>query len=442
MIGLRRYLLHFAGFPKEIRLLLGMTTLATLNEGIFMTLFPLLLKALGRLEGSIGDILAVQFISLAVFSLPAAALTQRIGRKKMFLAGSLLIAVSSIGYVAFADTFYVFLFAAALGCGMSLLQVNTAPFLHDYSCQDTQPYAFGLAAALGTGAMFVGTVAGGAIADTLARSLAGWIPLAQVPDSLLAKAYAVVLITSGALTLGIALLAALVHDRKWSPKPEGYLTRFRDLLKQRLTWSQVSYTLLIGIGAGMVVPFFPVFLRETLRAPASIVGGLQGISMLIIALATLTTPLLIARFGRVRTVNISQAISLPFILGIAYGPMIVNQGYTAAQAIAFTGAMFIIRNALMNLVNPVNSQLLMDLYGKRQRLNIVSLNIMLFPLGRAIGAKVGGQMMADISYQAPYWGTFVLYAVGIVLYYFAYAAIEREFQRRVNAGIDTTNGML
>ncbi len=412
------------------------------NEGAFMTLLPLLLKALGKLEGTIGDIFAMQFLSLAVFSLPAAALTQRIGRRSVVFAGSLLTAVASIGYVIFASTPFVFLFAAGLGCGMSFLLVNNYPLLHDYSTHDTQPYAFGLSAALGTGAMFTGTVAGSAIADTLARLMAGWIPLSLVSDAILAKAYGAVLIFSGAMTLGIAVLMACIDDRKWSPKTESYLTGIISLLKQRLTWSQASYTLLIGIGAGMVVPFFPVFLRVTLGASASVVGGLHGFSMLMISLAALTTPLLIARFGRVRTIIVSQAISLPFILGIAYGPMIVLLGYTPLQALAVTGAMFIIRNAFMNLVNPVNNQLLMDLYGDRQRINIISLNIMLFTFGRAMGAKVGGHMMIDISYQSPYWGTLILYAAAIALYYFAYTAIEREFQRRVRAGEDTSNGMI
>jgi MFS family permease len=422
--------------------MLGMATLAMFNEGAFMTLFPLLLKALGRLDGTIGDVLAVQFVSLAAFSIPAAALTRKAGRKRAVIIGSLLIAFASVGYVLFANTYLVYLFAAALGCGSSFVQVNTMPFLHDYSNQDTQPYAFGLVAALGTIAMFIGTVAGGAFADTLARAMAGWIPLWQVTDAVLAKAYGVVLILSGTLTLGIAGLMSFVNDRKWVSKAEGYLQEFAALLKQRLTWSQVSYTLLIGVGSGMVVPFFPVFLRVMLHAPASVVGGVQGASMLMIAVGTLLTPMLIHRFGRVRTINVSQAISLPFILGIAYGPLLVLLGFSPLRALFVTGLMFIIRNTLMNLVNPVNNQLLMDLYGERQRLNIISLNIMVFPLGRAIGTKIGGNMMASINYQAPYWVTLALYAVGIGLYYLAYAKIEREFQRRVKSGEDMNKGIL
>jgi predicted MFS family arabinose efflux permease len=120
----------------------------------------------------------------------------------------------------------------------------------------------------------------------------------------------------------------------------------------------------------------------------------------------------------------------------------VGLGFAPIAAIVITGVMFIIRNSLMNLVNPVNTQLLMDIYGERQRLNIVAINMMAFPLGRALGAQVGGNMMRHINYQSPYWVTLVLYAGGILLYFLAYAKLERKFQKRVRAGEDISAGML
>ena len=416
--------------------------LVAFNEGAFFTLLPLLLNSLGMPEDVIGYALAMRFVSMALISFPAAALSQRFARKNLLLIGGVIFVISAICQIIFAATPLIYVFAGGMGAGAGFFIVNAAPFMHDYSTHDTQPWVFGGFAAVNTGMMFLGTVLGGGAADLTARMLAGWTPLSQVPELTFAQAYGIVLIAGGGLaSLGI-LLILTIHDVKWAPSYERYWSDIRELFRHRLTWAQFSFTLIIGLGSGLIVPFFPVFLRVMLNVPASVVGALQGAAMASVALGVLATPWLISRFGRVGTVAGSQAISLPLILGIAYGPFLVTLGLAPIVAVVFTGAMFIIRNSLMNLVNPVNTQLLMDIYGERQRLNIVAINMMAFPLGRALGAQVGGNMMRHIDYQSPYWVTLVLYAGGILLYYFAYAKLERRFQKRVRAGEDTSSGML
>lgn len=436
------YFRRFTGFPREVKLFMAAFALIMLNEGAFFTLLPLLLDGLGLPEDAIGTALATRFVCIALISLPAAALSQKFARKRLLLLGGVIFVVSAVCQVIYAATPLLYVFAGGMGIGAGFFMVNAAPFMHDYSSHETQPYVFGAFGALGPGMMFIGTTAGGAAADLAARALSGWIPLAQVGMPVLIRAYSIVLITCGALAGGCLLLAALMRDTAWRRSTESYFTRILSLFRQRITWSQFTFTLVIGLGSGLVVPFFPVFLKVMLGVPASVVGVLQGVAMASVSLGVLATPYLIVRFGRVGTIVASQAISLPFILAIAYAPFLVALGVLPAVAIVATGAAFIIRNALMNLANPVNAQLLMDIYGDRQRMNIVAINMMTFPLGRAIGAQVGGNMMRHLNYQAPYWATFFLYAFGIVVYFLAYGALEREFQRRVRNGEDITEGML
>ncbi len=87
---------------------------------------------------------------------------------------------------------------------------------------------------------------------------------------------------------------------------------------QKTVMSLLFYNLLIGFGAGLVLPYVNVFISRKLGVDTAVVGVIQSFSQGATALAALLSPVLADRFGRVATCR--TLIGPSFLLLIALPP--------------------------------------------------------------------------------------------------------------------------
>ena len=162
---------------------------------------------------------------------------------------------------------------------------------------------------------------------------------------------------------------------------------------------------LVGLGAGLVVPFFNVFFKNKLGATPEQIGIIFALGNVAVAVGTVLAPIVSSRLGKVRAVAFTQLSSIPFIFGIAVSP---NLGFATVS--------FLARGALMNMVAPILSNFAMEVVQTEERATTSGLTTMADNIPRALGSSVAGQMMTEGNYVLPYMITSVLYFFGSTLF--------------------------
>jgi MFS family permease len=176
----------------------------------------------------------------------------------------------------------------------------------------------------------------------------------------------------------------------------------------------VFVNMLIGIGAGMVVPFFNVYFYKVLNATTGQIGLIFSVGQIVMVAGLLIIPMLVGRFGKVRTIALTELLSIPFLILIALTMNI----YLAAVG-------YIMRMTLMNMANPAISSFNMEIVAEQERATVSSLTQTGWYLLYAISTFISGIMMSRGSYLLPFLITCVVYVIAAVAYYVFFLRIER-----------------
>ncbi|MDI6823809.1 MAG: MFS transporter [Bacillota bacterium] len=392
--------------------------MASVAMGAFMTTQGLYIMCLGYGEELLGLILSGRMVAGALGALPAGMISDRYGRKPVILVTTLLVATGWLGQAVFPHPTAMFLFSCLVGLAGTAQWVVGAPLLADNTSAGNRHMFFGLQFALMTAGMMVGNLAGGALPDLLLGRPGTWIwmepasrGLPAGPDLGRAAAFRVSLVVFSLLTLASITPALMITEaRPVSASSRAPLADLVGLAGRGEVRGLITYSVLIGFGAGLVVPFFNVFLSEKLGASPTVVGLILSLSNGATAVAGLLAPALVPRLGRVRTVVFTQVASIPFLLMIAVPPWLWLVGT----------AMFF-RSALMNMSSPVAASFSMEIMEPHLRGTTSSLMRIADSLARALSSVCAGWIMARWGYDLPYVLTAALYMAASLIYY-------RQFQ--------------
>ena len=105
---------------------------------------------------------------------------------------------------------------------------------------------------------------------------------------------------------------------------------------------------LIGLGAGLFLPYLNVYFVQQLGASPAVYGWISGASTLTRLGATLLAPAVAGRLGTVGAIAGTQLASVPFLLLLGFAPQL------GLAALAF-----LIRGALMNMAFPLQTSFTM-----------------------------------------------------------------------------------
>lgn len=381
-------------YNRNIKLTFIANILTQVGLGIFMVIYNFYIRELGFNELVNGKVISMTSLATALVLIPAGIMSDKVGRKKLMLYGAI-----STGVILFARSMVeaqslLVLFAFVTGLASAFIQVSIIPWLAENSKPEQRVHLFSIHFATMTAANVVGSLFGGIMTDLFAII---------VPD-----------LDSIRYTLFIGaflFLSALFPIMKLSekrpitqgrPKFEGtdWAIAHKGSIKIILLFAVAQ--LMIGFGAGLVIPYLNLYFADRFMASNSLIGLVISLGQGATAIAMIIGPMVVRRLGEVKAVVVLQLMSLPFLLLTAY----TQQFWLAALG-------FLFRQALMNAGNPIQMSLMMSKVDDSMKGLANSVNQMVFNLGWAIMGPVSTGIV--LKYGS-YWGYATVFTITAGLY--------------------------
>jgi MFS family permease len=408
-------------FTPNVRKLIVSSVTRAFGWGITQTLFNIYVLTLGYSNAFLGVLMSLNAFSMAIASLAAGAYVSRVGPKYSITVGLLTSTIVGFSRVMFPIPDVLLITAVLAGIGFALINISYTPLMSRNCTAYDRTHAFGTSQSL--------TILSSFISNTIAGFLPGLIAIyLGIPfGSALSLQLALL---AHVFPLALSILPILVIDETAPPEPENDLidssfselepVKLKDARKLALKFGIVN--LLIGLGAGFVIPYLNIFFWEFYNLPLPVIGLVQGFGSLSVAAGAFLSPVLSTRIGKVKTVLFTQALSLPFLFFIA---TIINPLVAIAS--------YVLRVVLMNAGGPVNAALRMELTPEEWRPNMEAVNMFAWNLPWAFSTLVTGPLYDLNLYLVPFWFTLTSYSASTVLYAAFFWNIEkRKLQPNAN----------
>ena len=407
------YVAHMRLFSRNVWLVLLYGMGIGLTFGVFLFTFNFYVLSLGPSynEAFLGTLQSAASFATIAMALPAAYIAQRYPPKWVMIAGGLIGAVAYLGIVLFPTEGALILFRMLAGVSMSLGTVAGAPFLMANTGAAERQWAFSYQAGLSTVASFFGNLLAGLLPSRLG-ALAGVGPTDTLAYQLALGSMAVL----SALTI-IPLLFIRATPAPAGPPPELPWVQVRRYA--RLFAVILLPSLIIGLGAGLMQPFMNVYFRNVYSKSDAAIGIVFALGGLAMAVGQFAGPPLADRWGKINTVMLTQALSVPFLIILGLGAWLVPAGLaTAGVFFVLAGVAYIFRLALMNLSNPVYQTFILEKVPQQAQALSISLTNLVFQVGWFIMPQVSGQLQVThgpSGFAYVFAGVTVLYVTAILV---------------------------
>ncbi len=367
-------------------------------------------------EGFLGLILSLKTLSLAVFSIPCAMVVNKIGKKKGILLTMIIVPITIILQGLTMNKWSILILSILQGGANCFMMVSEGPFFMENSSPKNRLTLFSYS-----------------FADNVFSTMFGYFVFGQLSGnmnknfgSINSLRYSIVI--SGILGLISCTFVAFIKDKN-ACTIESKSSFFKDLIqvtKKKYPLNFLLYNLIIGFGAGLVVPYFNVYLKYKVNATTGQIGVIMSLAQAATGIGGLITPRMAYKFGRVKTIIMCQVASIPFLMLIALPPNI--------NIVAI--ALFI-RNGLMNMASPVVGNMSMELIEEHERPMFASINNISNNLSRALSAVVAGFIMNNFSrgYEIPYFITSIMYIAGTAYFYKCFKGFDKKKSKSSKLGM-------
>ena len=398
----------YKGFNHDAKLMISAGLIKFLGFGLLGFALILYLKVLGYSTVVYGSLLLVMEVSNVVVLLASGSMADRLGRKKILIFSAIL---GTLGYglFAFFNTMLAFTLAVALlgaSSGLwgpafnALMTVKTKP--------QRRKYLFSLNS-------IVGNMGSGFI--TL---IGGFIPLIFMStfNFQIEPAYQMIFIMGFILNLASVLIIIKIHkdktlapklDSTGKPEKKPWLLLLKFSLPGAFT----------GIGAGILVPYFPLYFDLRFGLDIGEIGIFFAILAFVMALMTIYLPRLAEKKGTIVTTTTFHIIAIFGMISIPFTPWLAGVVF-----------LFVARAALMNVPGPIMTSFMMEKTPVSARATANSTVQFSWMITHAIGVFIGGFLWDTGDLVFPFYISTSLYIISAILYFSFFVRMD-DGEKRV-----------
>ena len=400
--GFRNYWQEIRLFqPNALWFFFG-TFLTSIGISIFSLLFNLCLLEAGFDESVIGQVLSFGSIGTFLAALPAAYLAKRYNARHILTLSTLLAAVGFLLQAIYLEP--NLLLGANLFAGgvLTVTRLIASPFFMRNSSVSERAHLFAFSMAVGVLAGILGNLLGGVLPGFF--QFAGTSKLVSLQCSLVTG-------------IGLSLIGIFPFSRIREPLGKqaislGSLIRAQQ--KRTILKLVIPYAL-VGMGAGLVIPFLNLYFREVFHSTSEQIGLYFALLQAMMVLGFLSGPFFARRFGMIRTIVFSQLLSIPFMLVLALAP-----------SLPLVIVAFLIRGTLMNMSGPIQNLFNMEHVDAANREVTNSFTTLAWNGSWALSSALGGMIIHRSSFSLSFYITIGLYLLSSGTYFFFFRHVERK----------------
>ncbi len=390
-------------FSRNVRLYLTGSFLIGLTFSCYLLLMNLYLREQGLPESFIGKVLSFGALGMTIMAIPAAFILRRIRLKKILLISTTIYILAILFLTQIPITNMLFVLSFVAGMAMTFYRVAAGPFFMRNSTPKERTYIFSISFGVSLFASMIGSLIFGQMVTLLSSS----------GDSMV-ESYRWVFV----LAVGLGLLAIIpfslikAADSTKIDKDSDFSI---GLLKRRLgLYAKLFFPhFIVGSGAGLIIPFLNLYFRDRFGQPTDNIGILYFVGHTTMLMGILAGPILVKKIGMIRSVVLTQLVSMPFMVILAYT-------YSLPLAVAA----FLMRGALMNLGVPIGSNFGMEMVSKSEQALVNALLMLSWTSSWMVSTYYGGLLIETYGYSIPLLIAVGLYFISSISYYWFFRTSE------------------
>jgi MFS family permease len=430
--------------PRNVYLLLFFTlgkgfqlTIATLNVNYYA-------HSLGYQPDFIGLLSAMPAIGALISAVPAGILADRIGRKPVLIASAILTPLCLAGIGLGTAPLWLLTCAFLQGVVSSAYWVTNLPLLTESTTEQQRVGVFTLNSFLLLGVGAFGNLLGGAIPE-IAASI-----LHVSPASTVALRYGVLAAALSTFIFGLPLwflrepkrtaanktvdttTSVVLEERMGNSGPlaDAVLHKKRERLPVGLFVKLLIPDLLFTMGEGAVVALMQLFFILRFNLLPGPLGMIFTVSGLVGGLFSLTAPLFVKRWSKLRVITTVQYLTAPLMILIGFAPTL---------PLAIIGEYT--RSFMRILIEPIYAAFAMEQVSDRHRATLSGFYSITWSIGFSVGPSIGGWLQSNVGLSASFvFGSFcLLLAPSLLLTFFGKLlkqprAVENQKGKEVKTG--------